>query len=201
MFFDHAYAYNGSGEDELKVLYSENCGATFNSILFAESGSALSTRESTSSWTPSGPDDWLKNKITLNSLVGKSNLRFAFVAKAQNGNNLYLDNIEFFMDDYDDSFKGIDEKLLAAENMPAENSYSVYGEADQNIRITFNLQERQPVDLRIYNMAGQLILHNTLPETLNQTYYLDLGFQSTGIYIVKAQFGNTVSARRIYLFN
>ena len=50
-------------------------------------------------------------------------------------------------------------------------------------------------------MAGQLILQNTLPETLNQTYYLDLGYQSTGIYIVKVQYGNSVSARRIYLFN
>jgi hypothetical protein len=63
------------------------------------------------------------------------------------------------------------------------------------------LLERQPVDLRIYNLAGQLILQNTLPETLNQTYYLDLGYQSTGIYIVKVQYGNSVSARRIYLFN
>jgi Secretion system C-terminal sorting domain len=91
--------------------------------------------------------------------------------------------------------------LWPDENMPAENSYSVYGEAEKNIRITFNLLERQPVDLRIYNMSGQLILHNNLPETLNQTYYLDIGYQSPGIYIVKVQFGNEVSARRIYFSN
>jgi hypothetical protein len=74
----------------------------------------------------------------------------------------------------------------------------VYGSID-DFRATFNLSERQPVDLRIYNMVGQLILQNTLPETLNQTYYFDIGYQSPGIYIVKVQFGDTVSATRIYL--
>jgi hypothetical protein len=201
LFFDNAYAYSSSGEERLKVLYSEDCGATFNSILYSESGNSLSTTASDASWAPSTADDWRKNKIVLNSLVGKSDLRFAFVASAQNGNNLYLDNIEFFIDDYEDYFGTKEEKLLDAGKMPAENGYSIYGEADKNLRITFNLSDRQPVDLRIYNTAGQLILHNSLPETLNQTYYLDLGYQSTGIYIVKVQYGNSVSARRIYLFN
>jgi len=201
LFFDNAYALSSKGEERLRVLYSEDCGATFNAILLSQSGFSLSTAESESAWTPSTESDWRKNKIMLNTLAGKSNLRFAFVATAQNGNNLYLDNIEFFIDDFDDLFGGEPEQLLADENMPPEDNYSIYGEADQNIRITFNLLERQPVDLRIYNMAGQEILHNTLPETLNQTYYLDLGYQSTGIYIVKVQYGNTVTARRIYLFN
>ncbi len=201
LFFDNAYAFASTGEEKLRVLYSEDCGTTFKAALFSESGYTLSTTASEASWTPSVEDDWRKNKIVLNSLAGKSNLRFAFVSTAGNGNNLFLDNIEFYIDDYEGYFKKIEEQLLAKENMPAENDYSVYGEADQNIRITFNLLERQPVDLRIYNMAGQLILQNTLPETLNQTYYLDLGYQSTGIYIVKVQYGDTLSARRIYLFN
>jgi len=201
LFFDHAYAFNASGEDRLRVLYSENCGSTFNSVIFTQSGFTLSTTTDNTSWIPSQKSDWRKNKIILNNLVGKSNLRFAFVATAQNGNNLYLDNIEFFIDDYDDYFGDKAETLLTSENAVPENSYSVYGDVDQNLRITFNLAERQPVDLRIYNMAGQLILQNTLPETLNQTYYLDLGYQATGIYIVKVQYGNTVSARRVYFFN
>jgi hypothetical protein len=201
LFFDNAYALSSTGEDQLRVLYSEDCGATFNSILLSQSGSSLSTVDSDASWTPATEADWRSNKIILNELIGKSNLRFAFVATAQNGNNLYLDNIEFFIDDYDDFFGNVPEQILSDENMPAEDSYAIYGEADQNLRITFNLLERQPVDLRIYNMAGQEILHNTLPETLNQTYYLDIGYQSTGIYIVKVQYGSNVSARRIYLFN
>ena len=130
-------------------------------------------------------NEWRRNYLNLNSLIGKSNVRFAFVATAQNGNNQYLDNIEFFIDDND-------------EPLAIENSFSVYGVID-DVRLTFNLAERKPVDLKIYNMVGQLILHNTLPETLNQTYYLDMGHQSPGIYIVKVQFGDTVSATRIYL--
>jgi Pregnancy-associated plasma protein-A/CARDB len=188
LFFDNAYAYNSSGDDRLRVMYSEDCGATFSKILFSESGAALSTTESNTSWIPSDENDWRRNYIDLNQLAGKSNLRFAFIATAQNGNNQYLDNIEFFIDDDSDP-------------LAVEEGYSVYGEADQDLRVTFNLAERQPVDLRIYNMNGQLILQNTLPETLNQTYFFDMGFQSTGIYIVKVQYGSTVSARRIYIFN
>jgi len=186
LFFDNAYALSSTGNDRLRVLYSEDCGVTFNSILFSQSGSTLSTaNESSTAWTPTDDSDWRRNYINLNALVGKSNLRFAFVATAENGNNQYLDNIEFFIDD--------NESPLAIED-----SYAVYGSID-DFRATFNLSERQPVDLRIYNMVGQLILQNTLPETLNQTYYFDIGYQSPGIYIVKVQFGDTVSATRIYL--
>lgn len=185
LFFDNAYAASSSGNDRLSVLYSLDCGATFTSSLFSKSGTALSTADSNTSWTPVEEGDWRRNYINLNSLTGKSGLRFAFVATAQNGNNQYVDNIEFFIDDED-------------EPLAIEDSYSVYGSGD-DLRMTFNLTERQPVDLRIYNMNGQLILHNTLPETLNQTYFFDIGFQSTGIYIVKVQFGNSVSATRIFI--
>lgn len=185
LFFDNAYAFNGTGEDRLRILLSEDCGATFNTILFSNSGASLATTQSTSAWTPSLENEWTENYINLNALTGKSNLRFAFVATAENGNNQYLDNIEFFIDDN-------------ASPLNIEDQYSVYGSLE-DFRATFNLAERQPVDLRIYNMMGQLILHNTLPETLNQTYYFDIGYQATGIYIVKVQVGDTVSASRIFL--
>ncbi len=188
LFFDNAYASSSTGNDRLRIVYSEDCGVTFNSILFSQSGSSLSTTQSNTFWTPSLENDWRRNYINLNSLAGKSNLRFAFVATAQNGNNQYLDNIEFYIDDN-------------SNPLTIKDGFSVYGEADKDLRITFNLSERQPVDLRIYNMTGQLILHNNLPETLNQTYYLDLGYQSTGIYIMQVRIGSATSARRIYFSN
>jgi len=185
LFFDHAYAFNGIGEDRLRVLYSEDCGVTFQSILFSESGASLSTTQATTSWSPAQENDWRRNYIDLTNLTGKSNLRFAFVATAENGKNQYLDNIEFFIDDN-------------SNPISIEDQYSVYGSLE-DFRATFNLSERQPVDLRIYNMMGQLVLHNTLPETLNQTYYFDIGYQATGIFIVKVQFGDTVSSSRLFL--
>lgn len=185
LFFDLAYASRSTGSDKLSVLYSEDCGVTFKSVLFSQSGSTLATTQSNLFWTPTKESDWRNNFINLSFLAGKSNLRFAFVATAQNGNNLYLDNIEFFIDDNPDP-------------LVIDDQFSVYGSVD-DLRATFNLSERQPVDLRIYNTIGQLILHNTLPETLNQTYYFDIGYQSPGIYIVKVQYGKTVFATRIYL--
>jgi hypothetical protein len=43
------------------------------------------------------------------------------------------------------------------------------------------------------------MLNNTLPETLNQTYYFDLQEFSSGIYIFKVTMGNEVGVARVYL--
>lgn len=185
LFFDVGYANNFIGSEQLKVLYSEDCGVTFKLGLYSQSGSALATTDSESAWAPTDTADWRKEYINLNTLAGKTNVRLAFVATTGNGNNLYIDNIEFFIDDND-------------EPLSIEESFSVYGSGN-DLRITFNLAERQSVDVRIYNSIGQLMLSSTLPETLNQTFYFDMGQQTNDIYIVKVQYGDTVKAVRVYL--
>ncbi|MCU0368961.1 MAG: T9SS type A sorting domain-containing protein, partial [Cyclobacteriaceae bacterium] len=163
----------------------EDCGITFNNVLYDKTGSTLSTTTTSVSWVPSEENQWRKEYIDLTSLAGKSNLRFAFVATEYNGNNLYVDNIEFFIDNNPDP-------------VFIEDTFSVYGVID-DVRLTFNLKERQPVTLQIYNSIGQAMLNNTLPETLNQTYYFDLQEFSSGIYIFKVTMGNEVGVARVYL--
>jgi hypothetical protein len=185
MFFDVSYAYRFIENEGLRVLYSDDCGITFNNVLYNKTGSTLSTTTTSVSWVPSEENQWRKEYIDLTSLAGKSNLRFAFVATEYNGNNLYVDNIEFFIDNN-------------PEPVFIKNTFSVYGVIN-DVRLTFNLKERQPVTLQIYNSVGQAMLNNTLPETLNQTYYFDLQQFSSGIYIFKVTMGNEVGVARVYL--
>jgi hypothetical protein len=185
MFFDVSYAYRFVENEGLRILYSEDCGNTFNNVLYDKSGEELSTTITTASWIPSLDKHWRKDFIDLSSLAGKSNLRFAFIANTNNGNNLYIDNIEFFIDDDPDP-------------VFLSNTFSVYGPAN-DVKLTFNLKERQAVTLQIYNSIGQLMLDNSLPETLNQTYDFDLQHFAPGVYIFRVIMGNEIGAVRVVL--
>lgn len=185
LFFDVSYATQPQGNERLRILYSEDCGQTYPNVLYDQAGSSLSTTNTSSSWIPTQDDDWRREFINLSALTGQQQIRIAFVATADNGNNLYIDDIEFFTDD--NPFP-----------IPINNLYAVYGVAS-DVKLTFNLPEKQMVNLKIYNMLGQLVLDNDLPETLNQTYSFDIRQQGTGIYIVRVQFGNQTGASKVFL--
>jgi hypothetical protein len=69
------------------------------------------------------------------------------------------------------------------------------------LKITFNLDERQPVSLQVYNSIGQVIADSQLPETINQTYTIDLGERGNGIYILRLQIGNQLSSKKVFVGN
>lgn len=185
LFFDVSYAAQSRGNEQLQILYSEDCGQTYSNILYDQSGSALSTANSDLTWIPNKDADWRREFINLNSLTGKEQLRFAFVAKANHGNNLYIDNIEFFIND--NPFP-----------ISINNAYSVYGGGNE-LKLTFNLTEKQTVFLKIYDIQGRVLVDTTLPDVLNQTYSFDLGIQGSGIYIVRVILKDQISATRVFL--
>jgi hypothetical protein len=188
LFFETSYAKSPNGNEKLRLLASTDCGTTFNDVLFDESGSQLSIMDSDKAWIPSLSTDWKRNFINLNNYAGKPNVRFAFVATNWNGNNLYLDNIDFYADDN-------------PNQITSENPYSVYGGLGIPLKITFNLDERQPVSLQVYNSIGQVIADSQLPETINQTYTIDLGERGNGIYILRLQIGNQLSSKKVFVGN
>ena len=185
LFFDVSYATQTNGNERLRVVYSEDCGQTYPFVLYDQSGSSLATTTSSSPWIPTQEEDWRREFINLKALTGKESIRIAFVSTADNGNNLFVDNLEFFTDDDPDPVSITD-------------LYAIYGGGD-SFNITFNLSERTPVTVAAYSVTGQVMLQQTLPETLNQTYTIDLQQQGTGIYIVKIQIGNVVGVSKVFL--
>lgn len=174
VFFETSYAARSPKSETLQVFYSTDCGENFDRQLFSSTGDELKNTDSNNSWAPTSNTQWTKQYIKLDTLVGKKNVRLAFVAINGNGNNLYLDNIEFFADDnqFPETVDGI---------------YSVYGGTGTPLQVTFNLPERQLVRLQLYDIMGHVISDQMLPDTLNQTYTIDTTGQSVGIYIVRVQ--------------
>jgi hypothetical protein len=118
VFFDASYAKRINGCEKLRVLASTDCGATYTDILFDQIGSQLAMTDSEDSWKPVLSSDWKNNFLNLQNYVGQANVRIAFVAVNGNGNNLYLDNIDFFADNSPNQLK-------------VESPYAVYGGTGQ----------------------------------------------------------------------
>ena len=93
LLFDVAYApYSNTYSDTLRVLVSDNCGNTFNT-LYDRGGSDLATQPNSQNiYVPGSPTDWRTDTVDLSSLSGTD---ISFILEGANGygNNLYLDNV------------------------------------------------------------------------------------------------------------
>lgn len=82
--------------DSLKLLYSTDCGASWQE-LFSKGGPDLSTVNGTtdSSFRPYSPGFWKKESFVLGNLcaLGAKNVLFAFESYNDFGNNIWVDSI------------------------------------------------------------------------------------------------------------
>lgn len=202
VFFDQSYRLRNSGNTEklnergssvdlLKVLASSDCGNIYDKVLFSNLGDDLSDIALASEWTPTSKNDWIKTFVNLDSLVGGDKVRLAFVFSNGNGNNIYLDNIEFFQSDY--------------PNPPSvEDPFYVYGTASNNpgyFYVTFNLEDRQSVNYQLISTTGQPLASEQLSDVLNQTYKVATDKLSSGVYIFRLQIAGQFYAKKVFVSN
>jgi hypothetical protein len=190
--FDLSYAYRPGLTDRLVVLASTDCGLSYSDTLFNEESIALANAESsTSPWLPT-ESDWRRAlPINLNAYVGESDVRIAFVFVNGNGNNIYLDNIEFFVSD---------------TPMVVENSMSVYpspfnlAEQDETpLKVTFSLPEKGPVSIEVIDMTGRILISETPENVLNQTYTISVPDIQAGMYLVRARSNSGTFSKRVII--
>ena len=190
MLFDLSYAASDAGRETLDILASTDCGTTYQSLNYNFPQPAIVN----SAWLPQTDVDWKKNiTVNLTTLAGSADVRIAFVVRNGGGNNLYLDNIEFF---------------TTANPDPIEigSLYSVYGynleNPDQtNLKITFNLPERQDVRFTLLNAAGAMETDGMLTDVLNQTYPLNLSTRlPPGVYFIRVQIGKKFYTSKVLVF-
>jgi Pregnancy-associated plasma protein-A/Secretion system C-terminal sorting domain len=183
--YDLSYAYRSNTSDKLYILASKDCGYTFNDTLSLKSGSELSDgKNSTTSWEPQNEADWVNKSLDLSALAGEQNVRIAFVFVNDSGNNLYLDNIEFFVSD---------------APLRLEETFAIYPNPvpDGMANIAFNLPQKDAVTVDILDSMGKILLTETLEDVLNQTFPLSLEGRSSGVYLVRIKTGGQVFMKKI----
>jgi hypothetical protein len=190
VFFKVSYAfYNAEYVDTLRVLVSTDCGTTYQTV-YEKFGQELAVTETTEEWFPQNNSDWRTEFIDLSTFAGQENVRVAFVAVNGFGNNLFLDDIEFFVSDDPDPVTLEDVQFVIYPNPVGVNGI---------VNLTFNLLDKEEVDVQIYNIQGKIMGSHTFPNTLNQTYALDFSTQPGGIYVIRIISPTLNPVRRIIM--
>ena len=149
VYFKAAYKRAATDDnDGLKVYYSTNCGESWI-VRKTLGGAALSSSsgETSSSWTPSGDSDWKEHFLTVGGGTSSDNLflKFEFIAGEIKGNNVFIDAINV----YDPA--SIEEDKL----MDHTNLFVYPNPMEDNSVITFELFDKHPVSLKIYDVVGR----------------------------------------------
>ncbi|HEY3404426.1 MAG TPA: M43 family zinc metalloprotease [Ohtaekwangia sp.] len=175
MLFDLSYAYREDGEDQLKILASTDCGETYDKILFSKTGESFASgRVSSTSWAPLNDQQWSEESISLSSLEGNKDVRIAFVATNDNGNNVYIDNLEFFVSYPDNPVET--NTLVSVYPNPAE---------DGEINVVLSLPERENASVEILDALGKTKFTTEIPDALNQTFPISMLTTSPGLYFLR----------------
>lgn len=190
MVFDLSYATRPGQRETLAILTSTDCGNTYQEISY----NFPDVPEVDGSWFPADVKDWNTNvAVNLNQVAGASEVRIAFVVHNANGNNLFLDNIEFFIT--------ADPNLIELETLYAVYGYDLTNPELSDLRVSFNLPERQDVRYSVISVTGQMETDGIIRDVLNQTYPLNLSKHlPPGVYFIRLQIGKKFYATKVLVY-
>ena len=176
MSFDLAYVLRtASSSDKLEVMASKNCGATWTSV-WSASGSNLAVNQTPMAneyFTPA-VDEWASYQITLPGF-NQPNVLVKFVTTNNNGNNLYLDNINLSASSTPD---GIGERGISGA---ALNVFPNPNTGLANVQL--NSIKSGIAKLTMMNTIGQVVLEKQLNVLSgNNHFVLEMGNLPSGIY-------------------
>ena len=174
--FDVAYAQRTMfNVDKLEVKLSDDCGATWTTVYSAAGPSLTSTTPMASAYvpSPSDPTHWRNEFITLPGW-NKPNVIAKFVVSNDNGNNLYIDNVNLTQT----SPVG-----LASNQSVLANWHVVPNPAHGVTQVVLQGKTGQQAVFELRNMLGQLVYHQSavLQNGLNRIT-LELQDLPKGIY-------------------
>ena len=174
--FKLAYASGENKGEVLRLWLSTNGGVSFEHLLREYLPKDMSTTASVSEWVPQYEDDWQTEFIDLTRYTAYDQVFIAWQVIDGNGNNLYLDDIELFVDNQPVDIP-VDAGSMAIYPNPV---------TDYDSRITFNLDQKQDLTIRILDTRGNELSRQVFPRVLNQTYALETTNLTNGIYLIVA---------------
>ena len=184
--FDIAYQKRSSSgflNDTLKIFVSNNCGLSYDYMIYEKSGYELSTFDTSSyDFVPEYLTHWRNDTVNLSSFSNQDVL-VKFETTNRAGNNLYLDNIKIF--------EGLFAPLLISHNDLLD--FELYpNPTESNINILFKSYNFNNSFATIYNPLGEVLISSKIDSypTLLPTEKL-----SPGIYIIQLFQGGKSSTK------
>jgi hypothetical protein len=177
--FDVAYAeYGGQYSDTLVVLFSTDCGDTWEE-LWVKGGGTLSTAPATTDLFIPTAAQWRSELIDLPE--SSQEILIAFQNRGRWGNNFYIDNVNVC--------------FSASIDLIESLNASIYpNPTDGNLSIQLN-ENNSMSAISMHNMSGQLVMEKFIS---NANYVsLDLAEYARGIYTLTIQTDQGVIVKRM----
>ena len=180
--------------DTLEVLMSTDCGVSFRSV-YKKWGNELQTigdpnSPYTDEFTPKSTADWRRDSVNVTRLLGSSNtVRFVFRSTNNNGNNIFLDNVNF-------TPKVLSAKLKANGFMITPNPFT------RDFTIQHYLAPTNLMGFGVYNSVGQQVLSRSFGEGTADSYInVNMAHLSSGVYTIKLMYSNRTISQKIVKVN
>lgn len=176
--------------DKVQVYVSTNCGKNW-ALRKTVQGTALATGGVvTSSYVPAAAD-WTLQSINMSSYASQTNLYIMFRFTSGGGNNVYLDEINL-----SGTAVGVDE-------LSSTLNFNVYpNPATDNAVVSFDLIEKQKVDVKVYDVVGKELSTVVTSELPAGEYKYEINKDlklASGIYFVKLTVGNYTITKKLVI--
>jgi hypothetical protein len=186
MTFSVAYRQYSSENDQLQVMVSTDCGATWATV-YDKQGSTLATvGAATASFTPNNASQWRSESVSLASYATATNLIIKFVGTSDFGNNLYVDDINI-------GTVGVEEAALAGVGL---NIFPNPFNASATVQL--NLEQTENITVEVYSLDGKLVQAENKGEMAagQHNIMLDGANLADGMYFVTIRTGNNGTITR-----
>lgn len=189
--FDIAYAQrNSTSNDKLEIFVSNNCGSTWTSV-FSQAGPLMTIMQpQTSAYVPnpSDPADWRTESVNLTNF-NTNGVIVKFVTTSDNGNNLYLDNINLVQTEP----TGLN-KLTAA---PV--SVNIFPNPSNGLTtLQVNANHSGTAKITLVSVVGQLVYSKEVSLAAGEnTIQIDAKDFAAGVYSVMVDSGNGTVVKKL----
>jgi PKD repeat protein len=186
-----------SNSEQLFLSVSNDCGNSW-SVRRSIQGNTLGNQVETSSWEPSGPEDWTTIHVTnITSQFWVDNFRFRFNFNNDGGNNLYIDDINIYAESPSDEY------ILNTSTIVYDAiQFSVHpNPASDYLHIDFELGTTKNVLFSLTNAQGQVVQLNRINGNAGKnTVLLDTEKLASGIYYLKGTIdGQPLETKKIII--
>lgn len=186
--FRYAYRKRTSSNNEyLKVFITSNCGDNWVQRKTI-GGSQLSSLTSTSSWTPSTETDWTTVHMTnVTTEYWNDNFRYKFKFEGENGNNIFIDDINMYSGSPSDNI------VLGLTDLGDIEQLNVFpNPTEGELNLQFSLNAAQFVKIQLQDICGKIVQDHTINAAIGSNLVMmDTQTLAAGSYFLAIQAGET----------
>jgi PKD repeat protein len=186
--FRYAYRKRTTSNNEyLKVFITSNCGDNWVQRKTI-GGSQLSSLTSTSSWTPSTETDWTTVHMTnVTTEYWNDNFRYKFKFEGENGNNIFIDDINMYSGSPSDNI------VLGLTDLGDIEQLNVFpNPTEGELNLQFSLNAAQFVKIQLQDICGKIVQDHTINAAIGSNLVMmDTQTLAAGTYFLAIQAGET----------